>query len=40
LLRRAALHKEYNIDVNDTIEKIKYRYKLLEGEIMAGNSNI
>jgi hypothetical protein len=39
LLRRAALHKKYDIDVNDTIEKIKYKYKLLEGEINSGNNN-
>jgi len=39
LLRRAALHKKYDINVDDTIEKIKYKYKLLEGEINSGNNN-
>jgi uncharacterized protein YneF (UPF0154 family) len=39
LIRKAVLHKEYNINVDDTIEKIKYKFKLLEGEIMAGNTN-
>lgn len=39
LLRLANLHKQNNINIEDTVEKLKHQLQLLEGEILAGNTN-
>jgi hypothetical protein len=39
LLRLANLHKQNNVNIEDTVEKLKHQFQLLEGEISAGNTN-
>jgi hypothetical protein len=39
LLRAGNLHKVHNIDIDDNIKELKNRFSLLEGEVIAGNTN-
>jgi len=39
LLRYSNLHKKYNVPIERTINELKNRFQLLEGEIISGNTN-
>ena len=35
----AGLHKKFKTSTNETLSTIKERFKIVEGEILAGNNN-
>jgi septum formation topological specificity factor MinE len=35
----AGLHKNFKTSTNETLSTIKERFKIVEGEILAGNNN-
>jgi hypothetical protein len=39
LLFKAGLHKKYTTDSNETLNYLKNKHKVIEGEILAGNNN-
>jgi len=39
LLFKAGLHKKYTTDNNETLNYLKNKHKVIEGEILAGNNN-
>jgi len=39
IIYQAGIHKQINVNTNESLKRLKEKHKIIEGEILAGNNN-